>query len=181
MTAGHVAGATRRPDDAPDLSDVIQWLHDEQPEDLTGCLIHNDFKYDNVVYAPTDFSTILAVLDWELCTVGDPLMDLGTSLAYWIEPEDDPVLQSVAGPTARAGNMRRLEVAQRYADRSGRTIDNLLFYYVCGLFKVAVIGQQIYYRYRQGLTSDPRFAGLTFLVNAAGQRAREALDNGSVS
>lgn len=180
-----IEGWTRRwnkskTDQLDGIDKAIAWLADHAPADLPGALIHNDFKYDNVVYAPGDFSRVAAILDWEMCTVGDPLMDLGTSLAYWIEPEDDPVLQNVAGPTARPGNLRRSEVAARYAERTGTDVSNILFYYVYGLFKVAVIGQQIYYRFKQGHTKDPRFAGLIFLVNAAGERAVSAIESGEI-
>ena len=167
-------------DEIPAIDRAIGWLTEHMPDDLPGVLIHNDFKYDNVVYPVGDFTRVAAVLDWELATIGDPLMDLGTSLAYWIEPEDDAVLQNVAGPTARAGNLRRTEVAARYAERTGTDVSNIVFYYVFGLFKIAVIGQQIYHRYKQGHSSDPRFAGLIFLVNAAGERAERALASGEI-
>lgn len=180
-----IEGWTRRwerakTDEVPSIDVAMQWLADHMPPDLDGVLIHNDFKYDNVVYPPGEFARVAAVLDWEMCTLGDPLMDLGTSLAYWIEPEDDAVLQTVAGPTAKPGNLRRREVAQRYAARTGTDVDDILFYYVYGLFKVAVIGQQIYARFKQGHSKDPRFGGLIFLVNAAGARAVTALESGEI-
>lgn len=178
-----IEGWTRRwhrakTDDIPALDRSAKWLADNMPDDLPGVLIHNDFKYDNVVYSPDDFARIEAVLDWEMATVGDPLMDLGTSLAYWVENEDDSIIQTVAGPTARPGNLTRNEVVTRYAHQSGRDVSDIAFYYVYGLFKVAIIGQQIYHRFKQGHTKDPRFGGLIHLVRAIGERADTTLETG---
>lgn len=159
---------------------VADWLADNMPPDNEGVLIHNDFKYDNVVYDPNDLSQIIAVLDWEMTTVGDPLMDLGGSLAYWVQDADNEVLQTVAGPTGLPGNLSRREVAERYAKLSGRSIENIVFYYLFGLFKLAVIGQQIYYRYKHGHTKDPRFGGLVFLVDAIGEQSAETLETGEI-
>ncbi len=180
-----VEGWTRRweaskTDEMAAMDIAARWLADNLPGDLPGAMIHNDFKYDNVVYPADDFTRVAAVLDWELATVGDPLMDLGTSLAYWSEAGDDDVLQTVAGPTGRPGNLTRREVAARYGERTGTDVSNILFYYVAGLFKVAVIGQQIYARYKQGHTKDPRFGGLIFLVAAAADRAADVLESGEI-
>ncbi len=180
-----VSGWTRRwqksmTEEVPQLDRAAAWLAANMPPEQPGTLIHNDFKYDNVVYAPDDLGKIIAVLDWEMATVGDPLMDLGTSLAYWIEEADEAILQTVAGPTALPGNLSRAQVAERYAEKSGRSLDDIVFYYVYGLFKVAVIGQQIFYRYHHGHTSDERFAFLIHLVRAIGERVEQTLERGTI-
>ncbi|MCB0105209.1 MAG: phosphotransferase family protein, partial [Caldilineaceae bacterium] len=144
----------------PLLDEVITWLNRRQPPSQEGTLIHNDFKYDNLVLAPSDLTQVLAVLDWEMCTLGDPLMDLGTTLGYWIEANDPPSLIGMFGLTALPGNLDRGSLVLRYQEVSERTVSDPLFYYVYGLFKIAVIIQQIYHRYRTGNTQDARFAQL---------------------
>ena len=117
-----------------------------------------------------------------MATLGDPLADLGTTLAYWFEPgEAEMVGPAAFGPTALPGNLTREEIVQRYATRSGRPVDDVVFHYVLGLFKVAVIAQQIYFRYRQGLTQDERFAGLGLAVALLAQVAVRAVDRGRIS
>jgi aminoglycoside phosphotransferase (APT) family kinase protein len=147
-----------------DLSEVeplSAWLREHMPSRSGATLIHNDYKYDNMVLDPTDITRIKAVLDWEMCTLGDPLTDLGTALAYWIDPDDPPEMQMVRwGPTIAPGMLHRAELAQRYAEKTGRDLSDIVFYYVFAMFKVAVIIQQIYYRYFHGLTKDERFAQL---------------------
>ena len=147
--------------DVPSAEKVMQWMQENQPKNYQHCLIHNDYKYDNVVFKDTTWKEITAVLDWEMATLGDPLMDLGTSLGYWTLASDhDFVKQGIPSPTIFEGNPMRSEIVASYAKKSGRDIHNMVFYYVFGLFKIAVIAQQIYYRYSKGLTSDPRFANL---------------------
>ena len=166
-----------RTDDVPDVDRAAAWLAAHQPRETGAALVHNDYKYDNLVLHPEELERIVAVLDWEMATVGDPLMDLGSSLGYWVDPDDSPErLHFPAGPTALAGNLRRAEVAERYAARSGRDLSNLLFYYVQGLFKIAVIAQQIYYRYKQGLTRDERFAAMIGAVRLLGRTAVQAIE-----
>ena len=184
-----VAGWTERwrgarTDDVPDVDRAAAWLAGhlpaEVPAESGAALLHNDYKYDNLVLSP-DLGGIHAVLDWEMATLGDPLMDLGTSLAYWIDPEDDPALRTLpAGPTTLAGNLGRAAVVERYAAASGRNVSNILFYYVFGLLKVTVIAQQIYYRYKQGLTKDERFAAMIGAVRLLGRTAGQALDKGRI-
>lgn len=140
---------------------VTEWLARNLPPGQPACLIHNDFKYDNLVLDPDDPTRILAILDWEMATMGDPWMDLGTTLGYWIDPDDPVELQQLGfGPTFRPGNLNRRQLIARYESLRGPCPGNIDFYYVFGLFKVAVIGQQIYARYARGLTRDPRFAHL---------------------
>ena len=147
--------------DVPSAEKVMQWMQENQPKNYQHCLIHNDYKYDNVVFKDNSWKEITAVLDWEMATLGDPLMDLGTSLGYWTLASDhDFIKQGIPSPTIFEGNPMRSEIVASYAKKSGRDIHNMVFYYAFGLFKIAVIAQQIYYRYSKGLTSDPRFANL---------------------
>ncbi len=168
-------------DELPDLEAVAAWLETARPAESGAALIHNDFKFDNLLLDPDDPSRIVAVLDWEMATVGDPLMDLGTTLGYWVEPTDPtPLRQLVLGPTACPGCLSRREAVARYEAATGRAVENLLFYYVFGLFKVAVIAQQIYARFVRGATSDPRFAALGTAVGALGRGAALAIETGKV-
>jgi aminoglycoside phosphotransferase (APT) family kinase protein len=171
-------------DDVPDLDRAAAWLAGHLPEDrgeAMATLLHNDYKYDNLVLDPDDPTRILAVLDWEMATVGDPLMDVGTSLAYWIDPDDPPAARHLpTGPTTEPGNLSRAEVAERYGRATGRDVSEILFYYVFGVFKIAVIAQQIYYRYQQGLTKDERFAALGGAVRLLGWTAARAIEVGRI-
>lgn len=162
---------------APEMERVAAWLLDSSRPETGSALVHNDFKYDNLVLSAADPTEVVAVLDWEMTTLGDPMMDLGTTLGYWADPEDDPVLRQLAlSPTLWPGNPSRREVAELYATQSGRDLSDLVFYYVFGLFKIAVIIQQIYYRYRQGRTADARFAALGEGVRALAKTALRAIE-----
>ncbi len=148
-------------EEVPASKKVMEWMEANQPRTSDFSLIHNDYKYDNIVFKDDTWQDVAAVLDWEMCTLGDPLMDLGTSIAYWTMSSDgDMVKQGIQSPTIMEGNPGRTEIIEMYAQKSGREINNLVFYYVYGLFKIAVIAQQIYYRFHKGLTTDPRFAYL---------------------
>jgi aminoglycoside phosphotransferase (APT) family kinase protein len=145
----------------PEVEPLAAWLREHMPAQGAGTLVHNDYKFDNMVLDPDDITRVKAVLDWEMCTLGDPLTDLGTSLAYWIDPGDPPEMQMLRwGPTIVPGMLSRAELARRYAEKTGRDLANIVFYYVFAMFKVGVIIQQIYYRYFHGLTKDERFASL---------------------
>ena len=151
--------------DLPEIEQISEWMQRNLPSTNGAALIHNDYKFDNVILDPNDLPKIIGVLDWEMSTLGDPLSDLGTALAYWVEAEDSDDLQKLRwGPTSYPGNMTRKELVERYAQVSGRDVSNILFYVVFARFKVAVIVQQIYYRYHAGLTKDPRFAGMPEVV-----------------
>ncbi|WP_235016314.1 phosphotransferase family protein [Aquimarina sp. AU474] len=148
-------------EDVPAADKVMRWMEDNQPKEYRYSLVHNDFKYDNVVFKDDSWKEVNAVLDWEMATLGDPLMDLGTSLGYWTMASDHPfVQQGIPSPTIMNGNPSRSEIVESYIKKSGREVNHLVFYYAFGLFKIAVIAQQIYYRYSKGLTTDPRFAKL---------------------
>jgi aminoglycoside phosphotransferase (APT) family kinase protein len=170
-----------RTDDVPELERAAEWLAAHRPPESGAALIHNDYKYDNLVLDPADPTRIVAVLDWEMATVGDPLLDLGTSLAYWVDPDDPEEMRALPlGPTAAPGNLSRTELLARYAERTGRDPGDGLFPYVYGLFKVAVIAQQIYRRFVDGHTKDPRFAALILGVRILGAQAERALDRGRI-
>jgi aminoglycoside phosphotransferase (APT) family kinase protein len=165
----------------PALEEAAAWLARNRPAEGGAALIHNDYKYDNLVLDPADLTRIVAVLDWEMATVGDPLMDLGTTLGYWVDPGDvDEVKALPLGPTLLPGNLTRMQVAERYARQSGRDVGPLLFHYVFALFKIAVIAQQIYRRFKEGFSSDPRFGTLIFAVQILGRQAARAIDRGRI-
>lgn len=168
-------------EEVPGVEEVAAWLAANMPPESGAALVHNDYKYDNVVLDPADVTRVVAVLDWEMATVGDPLMDLGTMLGYWTDADDPPDVRArPAGPTFLPGSLTRRELVERYEARSGRTVGSALFYYVFALFKVAVIVQQIHRRYVEGHTKDERFAVLLDWVRAMGAQASRALDRGRI-
>lgn len=146
--------------DAPSWEPVMAWLRDKMPTDHhKPGIVHNDYRFDNVILDPDNPMQIIGVLDWEMTTIGDPLMDLGNTLAYWIEAGDPQPMQLIRRqPSHAPGMLTRQEFADYYAERAGITIDNLDYYYTYGLFRLAGIVQQIYYRYYHGQTQDKRFA-----------------------
>ena len=153
-----------RTDDVPNGITLMSWLMDNQPADSysnpgSASFIHNDYKFDNLVLDREQPTKIISVLDWEMSTVGDPLMDLGCSLAYWIEAGDSDELEMIRmQPTNLKGMMTRDQVVDYYLQQSGRTVANFNYYYVFGLFRLAVIAQQIYKRFKEGKTSNTKFA-----------------------
>ena len=146
--------------DAPRWEAVKDWLKANMPADHpTPAIVHNDYRFDNVILDPAEPLQIIGVLDWELTTLGDPLMDLGNTLAYWIDADDPAPVQLIRRqPSNAPGMLTRREFVDYYAERSGIQIDNYDFYYTYGLFRLAGIVQQIYYRYYHGQTQDKRFA-----------------------
>lgn len=168
---------TAQTDDLPVMEHLHQWLTGTMPAEGTPTLIHNDYKYDNVVLNPADLSEIRAVLDWEMCTVGDPLMDVGTALSYWSEASDGTFERSF-NLTWLPGNLTRQQFADRYAEKSGRDVSNMLYYYVFGLFKNTVVMQQIYARWKKGLTQDARFGALLVGIQSLSQTASKAVERG---
>ena len=168
-----------RTDELPAMDRVARRLAESLPDTSDSALIHNDYKYDNLVLDPGDLTRIDAVLDWEMATVGCPLMDLGTTLGYWIEAGDpQPLRRAAMGPTDLPGSLTRQELVARYAERTGRDLTSVLFYYGFGLFKIAVIVQQIYARYVRGHTRDARFANLNHLVAVLAEQADRSLETG---
>jgi aminoglycoside phosphotransferase (APT) family kinase protein len=159
-----------------DMDEVYTWLKANQPAGAQVSLVHNDYKLDNVMLAPDDPGRIVAVFDWDMCTLGDPLSDLGALLTYWTEPSDPPYLQATAMmPLGVAGFLSRAELVERYSQKSGRLVDNIAFYHALGLFRLTVIVAQIYIRYVRGQTQDPRFAAMEHMIPALARRARELL------
>lgn len=177
-----IAGWTKRyfaarTDDVPEIERLARWLAEHAPADSGRTLIHNDYKYDNVVLAPDEPSRVIAVLDWEMATIGDPLLDFGTTLGYWVDDDDPAEWQRLGfGLTALPGSLRRSDVVAHYATQSGRDVGDVVFYYAYGLLKIAVIVQQIYFRYQQGHTTDPRFADLLQLIRACGRMGERAVE-----
>ncbi len=171
-----------RTDSWAELDQVAAWLHAKRPAETgAASLVHNDYKYDNLLLDPSDLTRIVAVLDWEMCTVGDPLMDLGTTLAYWTEAGDDERWRASGfGPTSLPGSPTRRQLAERYSRRTGFDVSNLTYYFCFGLFKLAVIVQQIYYRFFKGHTRDPRFAELNQMVGLLGSVAAVAIERDTI-
>ncbi|HET6653105.1 MAG TPA: phosphotransferase family protein [Nocardioides sp.] len=165
-----------RTDNVGDLETVMAWLDAHQPDDVANCVIHNDFRLDNVVLDwqhPGDPLRIRGVLDWEMATLGDPLMDLGGALAYWIQADDDAVFRRLRRqPSDLPGMLTREEMVRAYAERSGRSVspEQWRFYEVFGLFRLAVIAQQIYYRFHLGQTSNPAYAEFLPMVRYLDER-----------
>jgi aminoglycoside phosphotransferase (APT) family kinase protein len=150
-----------RTGDVGDFEPVMTWLEEHRPGDVGHCVIHNDFRFDNLVLAPGDPMRIVGVLDWEMATLGDPLMDLGCTLAYWVQEDDDEFFHAFRRqPTTAPGMWSREEVVGYYCEQMDLTVteEQWRFYEVFGLFRLAVIAQQIYYRYFHGQTSNPAYA-----------------------
>lgn len=167
-----------RTPDAPDYENIMTWLAAKMPHDSPKpAIVHNDYKFDNVVLDPLNPLKILGVLDWEMATIGDPLMDLGDSVAYWVERNDPPNVQLIRMlPTNIEGALTRDEIVARYAGRSGIPIPCFDFYFCFGLFRLAVIAQQIYYRYYHGQTKDERFKMLIIAVQVLEEIARNVIE-----
>ena len=167
-----------RTPDVPGNEFLMDWLASSQPpEPGRAAVIHNDFKFDNVVLDPNEPTRIIGLLDWEMSTLGDPLMDLGTFISYWVEKTDDPMMQFFrGGPSDAEGALTREQLVERYSERTGREVKLPHFYYAFGLFKTAVVIQQIYYRYKQGLTNDERFALFGHGVVALCEQAARAIE-----
>jgi aminoglycoside phosphotransferase (APT) family kinase protein len=157
------------------MDTVYTYLDREMPTENAPALLHNDFKFDNFILNPDSFGDILAILDWEMSSVGDPLMDVGTTLAYWVEAGDSD-FEKQFNLSWLPGCLTRQEFAARYAEKSGRDISRLSYYMVFGLFKNAVIMQQIYARWKKGLTKDERFAGLILGVKLMAKKAERLLE-----
>jgi aminoglycoside phosphotransferase (APT) family kinase protein len=159
-------------DDVPDGEDVMNWLLSNKPDDVGSCIIHGDWRIDNMVFDLAQ-KKLVGMLDWELATVGDPLMDLGSALAYWIDKDDEPMFASLRRqPSHLDGMPTRKEFIAKYLELSGRKCDDFTFYEVFGLFRLTVIIQQIWARYKAGQTTNPAFKGFGMGVNILINRAQ---------
>lgn len=154
------------------INQVTEWLKNNHPKEQSATLLHNDFKYDNIIFN-NDLTEVNGVLDWEMATVGDPLMDLGAMLAYWFEANEEPIFKQY-NCSWLPGNLSRAELIDYYRTLTNRDLSDINFYYVFGLFKNAVIAQQIYHRYKQGFSNDERFGALLPLIQLLGGKAIKA-------
>jgi aminoglycoside phosphotransferase (APT) family kinase protein len=160
----------------PSFSHVRGWLAEHTPPDVASCVIHNDWRLDNMVLDPADPTRIIGVLDWEMATLGDPLMDLGSALAYWVHADDPLLLRATRRqPTHLPGMLRREEVVEAYLARTGHRPERWAFYEVFGLFRLAVIAQQIYYRYHHRQSRNPAFKNFWILVGYFDWRCRSII------
>ena len=168
--------------DVENFADVCQWLEDHRPDAEKGAaILHGDFRIDNCILHPDDPTHIKAILDWEISALGDPLMDLGNTLAYWIEADDPPYMQALARqPSQAKGMMTRREILTFYGEKTGADISNFQFYYIYGIWRLAVIIQQIYARYYHGQTDNPKFKPYGTMTKALGELAREKIDTGLI-
>lgn len=169
----YVAARTRN---VPSFKKVMRWLSENQPDDAANCVIHNDWRLDNVVLDERDPTRIIGVLDWEMATLGDPLMDLGAALTYWIEPGAKGLAEQFRmQPSNLPGMLTRGEIVDLYFERSGLERRDFRFYEVYGHFRLAAVIQQIYKRYRLGETTNPRFKNFWLATWYLHRRAREAM------
>ncbi len=160
----------------PRANKVKQWLAANIPEDAGACVIHNDFRLDNVVLNPDDPTTLIGVLDWELATIGCPMMDLGSTMSYWIQADDDNLLRKMSRqPSYLPGMLSREQMVAAYCERTGRDVKAWPIYEVYGLFRLAVILQQIYYRYHHKQTDNPAFKNFWLMVHYLVHRSKKII------
>jgi len=165
--------------DAPQWAPVVAWLKAKMPDRSSQARHrHNDYRFDNVILNPQNPMQIIGVLDWEMTTIGDPLMDLGNTLAYWIEANDPPAMQAMRRqPSHLPGMHTRASFVEYYARRAGIEIPCIDFYYTYGLFRLAGIIQQIYYRFYHGQTQDQRFARFITMNRLLEQKALHVIEH----
>lgn len=167
--------------DLPEVTRISTWLNGHMPASGAATLIHNDYKYDNLVLDPGNLTKIAGVLDWEMATIGDPLTDLGTTLSYWVDAQDPEELLRIRWcPSNDPGSLTRAQLVDRYARTTGRDVSNIVFYLAFARFKLAVIVQQIYFRYDQGLTKDARFAMMPEVVSALLRASLRGIESGAI-
>lgn len=160
-------------EDVADMETVYTWLKSHQPPTSAYSLVHNDYKLDNIMFDSSDPGKVIAIFDWDMCTLGDPLNDLGALLAYWTEPADPPYFQGMALMPTGLDFMTRRELVEHYALKSGRSIHNIHFYHALGLFRLTVIIAQIYIRFHRGQTQDQRFEGFGRMIPVMARAALE--------
>lgn len=160
-------------DDIEGINELKKWLINHVPQSLEPTIIHYDYKLNNAMFS-NDLSEMIGLFDWEMSTVGDPLTDVAAAMSYWVQPDDLNELKTAFGAppvTIFDGFYTRSEFIERYAKKSGRDVSSINYYLTFAYFKLAVIGQQIYYRFKKGQTNDPRFAHLSVTVNSMVQQA----------
>lgn len=156
----------------PSFKFVRKWLLENIPDDTNTCIIHNDWRFDNVILDPNNPTEVIGVLDWEMATLGDPLMDLGSALAYWVEDTDNMIFKSTRRqPTHLKGMFTRKQVVDYYLKKMDMQTENWTFYEIFGIFRLAVIAQQIYYRYYHQQTNNPAFKDFWIVIHALHIRA----------
>jgi aminoglycoside phosphotransferase (APT) family kinase protein len=162
-------------EEVSEMDTIYQWLNDNTPETSRFSLVHNDYKLDNLMLNQKDPRKIEAIFDWDMCTLGDPLSDLGSLLTYWSDPTDPPYLQVLATmPTGKdLGFLTRAQLVNRYTEKSGFSVDNITFYHTLGLFRLSVIIAQIYIRFVKGQTKDQRFESLGTIVPYVAKAAED--------
>jgi len=166
-------------DNVPEFTEVMDWLAANMPGDVRICVIHNDYRFDNMVLDPKTLD-VVGILDWEMATLGDALMDLAGVVAYWVQADDDDVRQlSRKQPTHLPGMPTRQEIVDHYCARMGLSAGNWTFYEVFGAFRLAVILQQIYYRYHHGQTHNPAFKDMWRFSGYLESRCRAAIERGA--
>ena len=151
-------------EEVQDMDDLYLWLTDNLPSNSDASLVHNDYKLDNLMVANDNPGEIVAVFDWDMCTLGDPLNDLGALLSYWSEPTDPPFFKQASMMPTNEKFLTREQLVERYAEKSGRDVSNIRFYHVLGFFRLVGIAAQIYIRFVQGHTQDERFSAFGEMV-----------------
>lgn len=170
-----------RTHDVPEVDSVLKWCLERIPEDVGAVVIHNDYKFDNMIMDPNDFTKIIGVLDWEMSTIGDPLFDLGCALSYWTNPDEPQGLSTTnCFLQSLPGSITRDEFAGIYGEETGRDVSNMNYYFVFSIIKLAVVLQQIFYRYHHGMTKDERFAGMGEAVKLLAMRAAHYVEKGGI-
>ncbi|ACL04161.1 aminoglycoside phosphotransferase [Desulfatibacillum aliphaticivorans] len=184
-TQRQVQGWTRRyhnakTPDTPDCEPIIEWLEANMPpEPDRASVLHGDFKMDNVILDPNDPTKIIGVLDWEMSTTGNPLMDLANPVSYWAQADDDQDFIDIRMmPTHIPGALNRKELIERYVEKTGFDIPDFTFYMCFGVFRLIVIDQQIYYRFYHGQTKDERFAEFIHRVHVLTKKANAIIQGG---
>jgi aminoglycoside phosphotransferase (APT) family kinase protein len=167
----------------PITAEMRDWLHHNLPPSPTPTLLHNDWRLDNMMLDSNDPGRCVAVFDWDMCTLGDPFADLGTLLSAWLEAKEAPPGSSPAAvgmPSNTVGFMTRAEAVEHYGKRHNIDVSNVPYYFVFGLFKIAIVLQQIYHRYHLGQTKDQRFANFEQSAEMLFWRAKESSEKGGL-